>query len=487
MSLSKINISKVLILNFLILVCFSCSTRTNETQINKLLKPCAGDSTIFCGSLSVFENRDLQSGRKIELNIVVIPAYNKIISRAPIFYLEGGPGVAATNNTSFLTDTTYGYRKYHDIVLIDVRGTGGSNPLHCRQLQFKKDLKQQFEEMYPASAVKDCYDSLSKLADLTQYTTAHMARDMEEVRIWLGYKKINLWGLSYGTRLAQVFMKMFPGSVESCVLFSPTTTYSKMPLYHAQYAQESLDKLFEDCEKDSLCNITYPNLKNEFASLMKRGEEKTFTYKIPLADVKSQEIEIPWHAFHTKMRSLMYMPFGMRQVPFLIHEAYNNNWEPFISLFPNESSFDTGLAEGLYLCITCTEDVPFISQHEADSLVQDTYMKNYRIDQQKSACRNWINGSVPKDFFEPLHSEIPTLILSGPFDPVTPPFIAKKILETLTNGFLITIPQMSHLFDGLSNEACFDKIVVDFFANPTVKPQSECVNQMLPGPFKTKE
>lgn len=442
---------------------------------------------MLCGSLGVFENSELKSGRKIQLNIVVIPALNKNATRAPIFYLEGGPGAAATNSISLLADTTYGYREYHDIVLIDVRGTGNSNPLHCRQLQFKKDLQQQFEEMYPISAVRDCYDSLSKLADLTQYTTTNIARDMEEVRKWLGYEKINLWGLSYGTRLAQVFIKMFPASVESCVLFSPTTTYSKMPLYHAQYAQESLNKLFEDCRKDSLCNAAYPDLKNEFVSLMQRSEERSFTYKIPLVDGTLQEIEIPWHAFHTKMRSLMYMPFGMRQVPFLIHEANNNNWEPFISLFPNESSFDTGLAEGLYLCITCTEDVPFISQHDADSLVQGTYMKRYRIDQQKSACKNWISASVPINFFEPLHSEIPTLILSGPFDPVTPPSIAKKILETLPNGYLITIPEMSHLFDGLSNEACFNSIVIDFFANPTSKPQSECVNQMLPGPFKTKE
>ncbi len=480
------NIINVVIL-FIMLISFNCSKKSDETLLSQRLKPCSGDSTLFCGSFSVFENQESQSGRKIDLNIIVILATHKDKSRAPIFYLEGGPGVASTNNVSLYADTTYGYRKYHDIVLIDVRGTGNSNPLHCRSLQFKNNLQQQFEEMYPLSAVKDCYDSLSKLADLTQYTTTNIARDMEEVRKWLGYEKINLYGLSYGTRLAQVYMKMFPAAVESCVLFSPTTTYSKMPLYHAQYAQESLEKLFDDCRKDSLCNQTYPNLQNEFTSLMQRGEEKPFIYKLPSANSDLQEITIPWYAFHTKMRSLMYAPFGLRQVPFLIHEANLGNWKPFVSLFPTESGSDNFLAEGMYLCITCTEDVPYISQKEADSLAQNTYMKNYRVEQQQNACENWTRGKVPEDFFEPLHSEIPTLIFSGYFDPVTPPSLAEQIVKTLPNGFIVSIPHMSHVFDGLSNEEFFDKIAIDFFANPTSKPKSECVNQMLPGPFKTKE
>src|SRR6267154_6320061 len=252
---------ETLFLLFISIACLNCSEPSSSNLIYQRLKPCQIndlDSTIRCGTFPVFENRQTKSGRKINLYVVVIPAVHRSQFKPPIFCLDGGPGVAQTNATSFYSDSINYYRLEHDVVLIDVRGTGHSNPLHCRQLQFKGNLKQQFTEMYPVEAVSKCYDSLSKIVDLTQYTTTNMAIDMEEIRKWLGYDKINLFGLSFGGRLAQVYMKMFPNSVASCLLWSPTTTYSKLPLYHSFFAEESIKKIFKDCKDDSLCNLTFP-------------------------------------------------------------------------------------------------------------------------------------------------------------------------------------------------------------------------------------
>jgi pimeloyl-ACP methyl ester carboxylesterase len=480
----KINLS-LCILTLTALLFANCSKPDSQLLLYERLKLCNSeglDSTVLCGTLSVFENRQTRAGRKINLNITVIPAMRRDAAKSPIFFLEGGPGVAATFAAGDYADSINHYRLNHDIVLIDVRGTGQSNPLHCRQLQYKEHLEQQLEEMYPVVAVKDCYDSLSKFADLTQYTTTNIATDIDEVRKWLGYEKISLFGLSYGTRLAQVYMKMFPDAVESCVLWSPTTIYSRMPLYHAQFAQESLEKLFEDCKADSLCSRSFPNINEEFNTLHARGIEKPFRYK---SEGEEKEITIPWYAFHTKIRSLMYSPYGLRRLPYIIHESSKGNWEPFISLFPEGSSYDDFLAEGLYLCVTCTEDVPFISNEEVVSLTKDTFLGDYRVAQQRQACANWISGVVPEGFFEPLVSDIPTLIFSGYFDPVTPPSMAEQILRTLSNGHLITIAGMSHLYDGLANPGCFDRIVVDFFDNPSVKPNGDCTKQMMPGEYWT--
>lgn len=466
---------------------YSCSNRQSASLIFEKLKRCDSSKTItniLCGTYSVFENRQTNTGRKIDLNIVVIPAIHRERLKSPIFYLEGGPGGAATSMTSFYADSINYYRLEHDIVLIDARGTGGSNPLHCNQLQYKTSIEDHLSEMYPAQAVQDCYDSLSKLADLTQYTSTNMAMDMEEVRKWLGYDKISLFALSGGGRLAQVYMKKFPGSVESTVLWSPTTPYSRMPLYHAQYAQESINKLFEDCANDSKCKLAFPNIKEEFIALMQKGKEKPFRYLVKEEDGNTKELIIPRYAFHTKIRSLLYAPDGMRQIPFIIHQSYLGNWQPFISLFPGKASFDDSLAEGLYLCITCTEDIPFFTQQEADSLSAGTFMEKYRIEQQVNACAHWAKGIVPDDFFEPLQSDIPTAVLSGYFDPVTPPSMAEKIVQTLPNGVLIKMPAMSHVLEGLSHPECFDKIVVDFFNNPGTKPDCGCIAQMQPGEYR---
>jgi len=469
---------------------YNCSEENKGSLIYERLQACNTDeldSTILCGKFSVYENRQTNTGRKIDLNIIVIPAINRAFSKAPIFFFDGGPGAAATTDASFYADSIYQYRKEFDIVLVDARGTGGSNPLHCNQLQLKNSLEDHFKEMYPVQSVKYCYDSLSKLADLTQYTTTNMAIDIEEVRQWLGYNKINIFGLSYGGRLAQAYMKMFPNAVESCVLWSPTTTSSRMPLYHASYAEESLNKLFEDCKNDSLCNKTFPNFQEEFNVLATRGKQQPFECKHEGESGEIKEVSIPWYAFHTKIRSLMYTPFGLRQIPYIVHQSFLGNWQPFISLFPKGSSFEGFIADGLYLCVTCTEDVPYITKQETDSLTLGTFMGDYRIQQQKSACSNWVSGAVPENFFEPLQSNIPTLIFSGYFDPVTPPSMAKQISQTLSNGHIISIPAMSHTFEGLSNPECFDKIVLDFYNNPYQKPNSECVNQMLPDKYMTSE
>ena len=340
----------VLLILFSTIIFFGCSKNNKESLIYERLQICNNDeldSTVLCGKFSVFENRETNSGRKIDLNIIVIPAIHRNSEKLPIFYFEGGPGGAATTDAPFYADSIYQYRLDHDIVLVDVRGTGGSNPLHCQQLEFKKNIEDHFKEMYPVKEVKDCYDSLAKFADLSQYTTTNMAIDIDEVRKWLGYEKINIFGLSYGGRLAQVYMKMFPNSVESCVLWSPTTTYSRMPLYHAQYAEESLKKLIEDCKNDSLCNQTFPEFEAEFRTLEEKGKQQAFVYQFKGENDEIKEMSIPWYAFHTKIRSLMYMPYGLRQIPYLVHQSFLGNWQPFISLFPSGSTYEDFIAEGL--------------------------------------------------------------------------------------------------------------------------------------------
>jgi len=403
-----------LILLLASLCCVSCSQSDNHL-IYERLKPCrsaTSDTTILCGTFPVFENTQSKSGRKIDLYVVVIPAIQRSPLASPIFFINGGPGQGSTDAASFYADANNGYRLRHDIVLIDMRGTGQSNPLHCSQLERKRNLQQQFREMYPLDAVKDCYDSLSQRADLTQYTTTHMALDIEEVRKWLGYDKISLFGVSFGGRLAQVYMKMFPQATASCVLWSPTTTSSRMPLYHAQYAEESIHKIFKDCEGDPLCSAAFPGFRAEFTDLIRRGKEASFHCQYTKANGETVDLVIPWYSFYTKIRFLMYSPWGIHQIPFIVHESYEGNWKVFVSLFP-EASFDNAIAEGLYLCVTCAEDVPYISDAEGDTLTRGTFMGDYRIQQQKNACSHWARGTIPDDYFEPVESKIPTLLFSG--------------------------------------------------------------------------
>jgi pimeloyl-ACP methyl ester carboxylesterase len=460
---------KKIILYFLLAISFFTAFGQNDSldgyhKLHRCKLQGIADS-VLCGTYPVYENRTTQTGRIINVNIVVIPAIHQDSVLTPIFYFEGGPGVAATKSASFFADTSIPYRWYHDIVLIDIRGTGGSNDLSCPSLQIKQSLKEQFEEMYPKDAVKACFDSLSKRADLTQYTTTNVVKDIEDIRKWLGYGKINIYGLSYGTRVALVYMKYFPSSIESCILWSPVPTYGKMPLYHAKFAQNSLEKIFHDCKQDSVCNNSFPNIETEFKLLNKKSKDVPFTYTSSLGN--SDKFSFSWNTFQTKLRTLMYAPSGIRQIPYIVHQACLGNLNPFIALYPKGVDTSTFISEGLYLCITCSEDVPFINAKEIELFTKETFMGTYRIDQQKNACKQWVRGEIPKDFLDVINSNIPTLILSGEFDPITPTPMAKEIASHLSNSTIIIMPQMSHTFDGLSHPECFDNICLTFIQSWT--------------------
>jgi pimeloyl-ACP methyl ester carboxylesterase len=463
-------------------------SQSNSQSNNKNLKSCkveGADDSALCGTYTVFENHHTKQGRQINLNIIVIPALNKDSVKPPVFFFDGGPGIAATKGASFFAQKNNPYTQNHDVVLVDIRGTGGSNPLHCRSLQEKKDLQEQFAEMYPAKAVKDCYSELSQKADLTQYNTTNVVRDIEEVKQGLGYKKIHLFGLSYGTRVVQEYIRRFPSSVESAVLHSPTSTGSRMPLFHARFAQDTLDKLFDDCLKDSSCKNSFPLLKKEFNALMQAGKKRPFNIVHTMSDGSKKNLSISWDAFQTKIRSMMYQPRTLRKIPSIIHKVYQGNWKPFVSLYSEKGGYNDFSAEGLYLSITCSEDVPFITSGEAKRLTKNTFMGMYRIQQQQAACANWTRGNIPNDYLQPVRSDIPVLILAGEYDPVTPVSMAKEIAKYLPNSQLVVIPQMSHIFDGLSNEECFDRIAIDFIEQSgKSKLNTDCVKSMQPPPYE---
>jgi len=165
---------------------------------------------------------------------------------------------------------------------------------------------------------------------------------------------------------------------------------------------------------------------------------------------------------------------------------YLGNFSPFLSLY---EQFDVNqiLSEGFFLCITCSEDVPFIRDTEIDSLTKRTFMGTYRIDVQKRACANWARGNIPKDYFDTIHANVPVLIFSGGLDPVTPTSLAKEIASHLPNSTLVIIPSMSHVFDGLSHLECFDNIACNFFLHPShPKLNTDCVKEMLPPSYKLK-
>jgi pimeloyl-ACP methyl ester carboxylesterase len=454
------------------------------------LQPCkvAGiDAELLCGKLTVYENRETRAGRTIDLGVMVLPALDGNHAE-PLFHLEGGPGVTATGVANFYAKEGADYRRNRDIVLVDQRGTGESNPLSAAART--RSPQDYLSEMYPADYVKTLRQELEKRADLTQYTTPIAMDDLDDVRAWLGYERINLFGLSYGTRAVLVYLRQHPERVRSAILMGVAPTYLKMPLHHARAAKRAIDLLFAECAADEACHRAFPNIEREWNEVLERlGREPARVEYAPPDKSAKVTVEIQRDVFAEKIRNRMYSRESARKIPMIIHRAAAGDFGPFLKeVIPENRSEPDFIADGMYLSVTCAEDVPFIDQEEAAKANTGNPFGNYRVDQQTRACGLWPRGNIPADYHEPVDSNAPVLILSGQVDPVTPPERGEEVASHLPNSRHIVVPHGAHGVDGLTNVECLDKVMLEFLAKGNAKElDTTCVESVRAPAFVTSE
>jgi pimeloyl-ACP methyl ester carboxylesterase len=451
------------------------------------LKPCrlAGiDEELLCGKLTVFENRETRTGRTIDLNIVVLPALDQKTKAEPLFDLAGGPGAASTDAADFWAGPGKVHRHRHDVVLVDQRGTGQSNRLSIPR---EKTPQHYLSEMYPVDYVREMRHTLEQRADLTKYTTSSAMDDLDDVRAWLGYDRINLFGLSYGTRAALVYMRQHPDHVRSVILMAVAPTDLKMPLRHSESAARAMNLLLGECEQDAACHAAFPQIrddwKNALAQLDKQPARVEYS---PPGNAAPTTVEIQRDVFAEKIRTWMYGRDEAARIPLIVHHAAAGDFTPFLqqAIAPSIPDF---VADGMYLSVTCAEDVPFIDQDEAARLDAGNPFGNYRVFQQTRACAMWPRGQIPSDFLEPVQSNAPVLIFSGNLDPVTPPRYGEEVARHLPNSRHVIIPEAGHGPFGLSNPGCIDGIAIEFLDKGDAKNLDvSCVERMARPPFATK-
>jgi len=470
----------------LVLDAGGCAKGVEQGGLSKL-KPCrvpGVDEELLCGKLTVFENRKTRTGRTIDLNIVVLPALDKKHKAEPLFDLAGGPGAASTDAADFWAGPGKEDRRRHDVVLVDQRGTGQSNRLSIPQ---EKTTQHYLSEMYPVEYVREMRHALEQHADLTKYTTSIAMDDLDDVRAWLGYDRINLFGLSYGTRAALVYMRQHPEHVRSAILMGVAPTDLKMPLHHSESAARAMDLLLGECEQDADCHTAFPQIRDDWKNVLAQLEKQPARVEYsPPKSAAPLTVEIQRDVFAEKIRTWMYDRDQAARIPLIIHHAAAGDFAPFLkqAIAPSIPDF---VADGMYLSVTCAEDVPFIDQEEAARLNADNPFGNYRVFQQTRACGMWPRAEIPPDFLEPVRSNAPVLIFSGNMDPVTPPKYAEEVAAFLPNSRHVIIPEGGHGPFGLSNADCIDRIAIEFLDKSDAKNLDvSCVERMARPPFATK-
>lgn len=356
----------VFLLSFSAALLLGASARGAQPE----LKPCGPEGRereVLCGTIEVPEDRSRTSGRLIALNLAVVKALEPTAGATPLFHLEGGPGVPATLARRFYLDEGREYRRTRDVVLLDQRGTGGSNPLRCAALENRDPLA----EMYPVELVRRCRAELERSADLTQYGSLAAAADLDQVRAALDYDRMDIWALSYGTFLAQVYMRAHPGRVRSAVFFGTVNMDPKLPLYHAVTAQRALDLVFFDCQSDPACSAAYPHLRREWRQLVRRLKAGAVSVRrIDAATGKQVVTALHLGPFAEALRSQMGSALGARRVPHFIHRAAQGDFGPFL-----ESLEGGGLIpDGIYLSVACAEGTTRIRDGEVERYTAGTFV-----------------------------------------------------------------------------------------------------------------
>lgn len=434
---------------------------------------------VRCATYAVWENREAKKGRKIGINIVILPAKGPEKLPDPIFFFGGGPGEGIAEEAPGLAQLP---ERKRDVVLVDQRGTGRSNTLDCEFWGHPLDLRQAAGDLFPVDAVRACKARLEKVADLRYYTTALGMDDVDEIRAWLGYGKINLSGGSYGTRAAEVYLQRHPESVRTVTLIAVAPLDEYLPLHHAYAGQRALDLLLAECAADSACHTAFPNAKEEIKKVMERVDQGvTVTVTNPVTKEK-QEVR-PTHGLVAEgIRFLMYGQGGSA-LPLQIHQAFEGNLKPLVQKsIERRLDIDEVLAMGMLFSVTCAEDLPFIDDATAAQATKGTLLGDYRIRQQKEVCKVWPRGEIPANLHTPVHSGVPVLLIAGERDPVTPPEFAERAAKYLSNSLLVLVPRGSH---GGAGE-CTDQMISKFIDTASVKGiDTSCLQKLPPTKFVT--
>jgi pimeloyl-ACP methyl ester carboxylesterase len=439
------------------------------------------EEEVFCGRYEVRENRRDPSGRTIALNLVVLPATTDSVASDALVFLAGGGVVPATRYAGFLARAFPNLRRHRDILLADQRGTWNSNPLSCDQPDGASAGLAGIGEVIVAT--RGCRDALAERADLRAYNTAVAMDDLDAVRGWLGYQAVNLYGVSYGTKAAQVYLRQHPGRVRSAVLYGvvPLSVPSQLDL--ASSAQASLERVFGLCARDAACGAAFPNLPAEFDSLLSRLAREPTTLEPPSGSIR--ETRITDRALRDLVQSMLGAARAIERLPLLIHSAYLGDYHPVaLALAGKGQPPPPPAPRGLFLSIICSEAIPQIDAHDVSQATRGSFFGDAPVRSQMRFCADWPRASLPNGFWVPVRAQVPVLALSGDLDPITPPRYGEVVVQNLANGLHIVLPNRSHN----DVDPCITSMFEGFLiAGGAAGLDTSCVAASTPLRFATKE
>jgi pimeloyl-ACP methyl ester carboxylesterase len=449
--------------------------------------------TLDCGTLITYEDHFLDDDdAQVELAFAILYSNNKP-SSAPVIYLEGGPGGSALSGVDSWVESSV--RVNNDLILLDQRGTGFSLPsLNCIEVE-------TYEGDDPLEAEQACFDRfVEEGINLNAYNSAQSATDIAELMALLqeekDYREFNLLGISYGTRLALTMLRDYPESIRSAIIDSVYPPNVNAYEQQGVNNYRGLQMLFDGCTADPDCDSAYPNLDAVFYDIYVSLNETPATYESEDRDTgEVSEQQLKGDSFLDLIVQSLYSTTAIPELPLVIYEVSEGNYgivdlidtgelsegfnrSPAFLQDEGDDLGDISDSEGMFNAVECKEELPFNNLDkavEASAIIPDPihdYLVS-SIENQFSTCE--LYGLEPADVIEtePIYSDIPTLVLAGSYDPITPPADAQMAAETLSSSYYFEFPGYGHGITDASD--CAKSIIAEFLADPTVEPDGTCI------------
>jgi len=435
-----------------------------------------------CARFEVAENPNQPAGRKISLNLARVAARAKKPQPDPVFFLAGGPGQAAVEAFPQLMLGFNEILSERDVILVDQRGTGGSGKLECKQQRSVVDELVRAADL--AELKSDTLKCLQELkADARFYTTSNYIGDLEQVRKALGLKQINLYGGSYGTRVALSYLKAKPASLRSLIIDGVAPQDLALGAEHGRNLDSALAAMDKRCAHDAVCRERFGDLRAKRLALqtMLMTDPRVVEVVSPTSQEPLQ-VRLAGEVVMSGIRLLTYAPETVALLPLLIHESARDGGRTLArQALMTIANLDEQLSPLLELSVICTEDVPFFGN--AQDSERDTLMGTVLLDYTRTRCSVWPRGELPEGFKDPVSSDKPVLLLSGEFDPVTPPRYAEQAAKTLSNSRHLIAPGQGHI---ALARGCMPKLAKEFLG--TLKPsvlKANCLKSLTAAPLFT--
>lgn len=433
-----------------------------------------------CGDFERPLDPDDPGAGTISLRVAVVPALSLEPAADAFVPIAGGPGASSISFYAGWAPAFARVRQERDILLIDQRGTGESAPMTC---EIDDDIVEgAFSVEDTLRATQDCLDALPY--DPRFFTTSVAVRDLEAVRQALGYDSLNLYGVSYGTRVAQHYARRFPASTRTVIIDGVVPPQLPLGPEIATESQRALDRVLQRCAEDPACNERFPSIQDDFRRL--RDTLAAGPVAVEIANPVTGATEpLAFGESHmaAAIRLLLYNARTIALLPLVISEAANGNYTPLAAQFQMAvESMTEALNIGMHNAVMCTEDAPFIDYGAIDRTALETsYLGAAQLDAIETMCSIWPQGPLDDDLHTPLATDLPVLLLSGDADPITPPRYANLAAVDLDRAWLLTGVNQGH---GLGPVGCMPRIVAAFVESASLDgSDTDCMDENFAMPF----